>query len=661
MSSTKEIIEQIVSRLDVVDLISEYVVLRKAGATYTGLCPFHQEKTPSFRVNREKQIFKCFGCGAGGNAFEFYKKYHSLEFKDALREMANKTGVELDFKEYNKEDYNKKENLKKTILDIYEKTVEFYRWNFNKSEYGAEAQAYVKQRKIRSDMVEKFMIGYSQNNWESLYRYLLNKGFEQEVLKESGLFIERENDKGFYDRFRNRVMFPIQDENGKVIAFGARTLANEQAKYINSPESVIYTKGNHLYGLNFAKNKIKELDFTILAEGYLDVISCHEAGFENAVASLGTALTPDQSKKILRYSSSSKVVIAYDADAAGQRAAERGIEVLETVSKGTGIDIYILTIPSGKDPDEFIHTEGYDAFAQVVNDSKPILEFQIESALKKDTSTPEAKAKAVDECIKVLTKIDNDIYKTEMIKKIVSWNNSGLKIDIREEDIRKRLRLLTEGKEEYTRTTYYHKNNYKNNNFQNNKFNNNNSKFQNNNNGFKKNFYGNNYYQTKPFSDKAVVEFERNPSSLQAELGLIYFMMERYRALNYIKAKIENAVFQDPINEEIKNKIFEVGSIEKQLKWEDLLNHFIQFSDFQSRITEIWESYSNIDVADDKILKDYLKQIKMNFFKLQRDEIKFDIDIAIRSGNRELIKSLMEGYSEIQVKLKKMESEAHAV
>lgn len=649
MNSTKEVIEQIVSRLDIVDLISEYVVLKKAGATYTGLCPFHQEKTPSFRVNREKQIFKCFGCGAGGNSFEFYKKYHSLDFKDALREMANKTGVELDFKDYNKDEYNKKENLKKSIFEIYEKTLEFYRWNFNNPDYGLEAQAYVKQRKIHPNMVEKFMIGYSQNNWESLYRYLSNKGFEQEVLKESGLFIERENGKGFYDRFRNRVMFPIQDENGKVIAFGARTLANEPAKYINSPESIIYTKGNHLYGLNFAKNKIKELDFTILAEGYLDVISCHEAGFENSVASLGTALTPEQSKKILRYSSGKKVVIAYDSDNAGQRATEKGIEVLEDVSKGTGIEIYILSIPSGKDPDEFIHTEGYEAFANVVNDSKPILEFQIESALKKDISTPENKAKAIDECIKVLTKIDNDIYKTEMIKKIVNWTNSGLKIDIREEDIRRRLKLLSEGKEEYYRTNYYPKNNF-------NKFNPNN-KFQNNN-GFKKNYY-NNYQQTKPFSDKAIVEFEKNPSALQAEMGLIYFMMERYRALHYIKTKIENVVFQDSVNEELKNKIFEIGSIEKQLKWEELLNYFIQFSDFQSRITEIWESYSHIDISSDKILKDYIKHVRMNFFKLQRDEIKHDIDIAIRSGNRELIKSLMEAYSEIQVKLKKMESDVN--
>lgn len=649
----KEAVEQISSRIDIVDLISEHVVLRKAGSNFQGLCPFHQEKSPSFSVNQSKQIFKCFGCGAGGNAFEFYKKYHNLEFKDAVKELAQKVGIEIDSGNYNKEEYDKKEQLKKTIYEIYNTALEFYLWNLKHNEFGSEAQAYLKTRKLHPVMIERFMLGYSQNSWDSLYRFLQKKGFETEVIKESGLVIPK-SDGGYYDRFRNRVIFPIHNENDQVIAFGGRTLGNDNAKYINSPETPIYTKGNNLYALNIAKNKIKEFDYVILVEGYLDTISCHEAGFENTVASLGTALTPEQSKKILRYNSSKKVIIAYDSDKAGQKAAERGIEVLEEVSKGTGINLYILQVPSGKDPDDFVHTEGAEAFKKVVEKASPIIEFQIENALRGNISNFEEKAKAIDKCIQVLLKIQNEIYVSDLIKKIVGWNENGVKLDIREEDLRRRLKAFSfKNNKEYLKPNNNNFNpNYKSQNFKNNTNTANNKSF----NKFNKNSFN---AQPVAYSDPSVFEYDKQSKALLAERGLIYFLMERYKATNYIKEKLENVVFQHPMNESIKNKIFESSSVENPLKWNELLAFFSE-SEYQKVIVEIWEDFDSLDISSDRILKDFLKQVKISFYTIQRDELKIDLDMAMKSAEKEIVKSLMEAYLDLQKKLKKLESEVYA-
>lgn len=638
----KQLIEEISSRIDIVDLISEIVVLKKSGSGFLGLCPFHQEKSPSFNVNQQKQIFRCFGCGEGGNIFQFHMKYHNLDFKHALKELADRCGIEISHSDYKREETDKKEELKKNVLDIYKITTEFYKWNLQHKRFGEAAREYLIKRKTAETMIEKFMLGFAQESWDSLYLFLQKKGFSSQEIKDSGLVVEKESG-GFYDRFRNRIIFPIQNEKDEIIAFGGRTLdPNTPAKYINSPETNVYTKGQHLYALNFAKNKIREKGQVILVEGYLDVIACHESGFENTVASLGTALTTDQAKKLLRYNSEKKVIVAYDADSAGQKAAEKGTAVLEEVSKGTGINIYILKVPSGKDPDDFLHSEGAEQFEKLINNVKPLIEFQIEKALSKDLSSPEEKSLAVEQCIEILNKIDNDIYKSEMINKITNWQYQGIPLAIREQDLRRRLKMSNMSA---TQNSY---NQYPNNNFKDYKsF----KKFDKN-----KNEYD---YSKKLMSQRLLSEYEKESSYSQAEKGIIYFMMQRRKAMEYIEKRLEHIVFQDKSNEIIKNKIVELHNSQQLQEWQSLLNSFDE-PEYQRKIVEIWEGFEGTDIASDKILRDYLRQVKVNYLKLQRDELKAEIDSAMKSGQIEIAKSFMTAYTELQKDLKRIESEIYS-
>ncbi|MBC7475000.1 MAG: DNA primase [Candidatus Sericytochromatia bacterium] len=646
-------IDEIISRIDIVDLISENVVLKKSGSGYQGLCPFHQEKSPSFHVSQQKQIFRCFGCNVGGNIIEYYKNYHHLNFIDTLKELAQRCGVELQYNKEKSPENQKKEELKKTIYQAYKEATEFYQWNLiHNDSSGQIARNYLKQRKVPKGMIDKFLIGYSPNSWDGLYLFLQKKGFSPDEIKESGLVVEKEHG-GYYDRFRNRLMFPIQNEKDEVIAFGGRILDNDsnQAKYINSSESSIYIKGQHLYALNFAKNKIREKSEVILVEGYLDVISCHEFGFENTVASLGTALTPDQAKKLLRYNTSKKVIVAYDSDKAGKKAAEKGTLVLEEVSKGTGINLYILQVPSGKDPDDFLHGEHSDQFQQVIDSAKPIIEFQIEEALSSDFSNSENKTKIVERCVEVLLKIKDAIYRSEMITKIVNWQVNGQKINIREEDLRRTLKIsdFTTNRSEQKDTAS------------------NSIPYQQYNNKFQKKEYKPKYdknvvdfdYHKKRISQAILAKYEKEPGALQAEKGIIYYMVERVKALDYIKKRLENTEFQDPLNEKIKNIIFNLNETNNIKGWKELLREMPE-SDEQVRVVEIWEGFSNINVASDKILKDYLKQVKLNFLKLQRDEIRVGVDEAGSIDEKEIVEQLIVEYQLVQASIKKLESEIYS-
>lgn len=643
----KQLIDEIASRIDIVDLISENVVLKKAGSNFMGLCPFHQEKSPSFNVNQQKQIFRCFGCGEGGDIFKYYMRFHNLDFKGALKELADKCGVEIGYSSsYSKQEVDKKEELKKTVYEIYKVSTEFYRWNLAHKTFGVTAQEYLNKRQAKATMIEKFMLGYAQESWDSLFLYLQKKGFSQEEIKESGLVIEKDNG-GFYDRFRNRVIFPIHNEKDQIIAFGGRTLdPNTPAKYINSPESIIYTKGQHLYALNFAKDKIREKGEVILVEGYLDVITSHEYGFENTVASLGTALTPEQAKKLLRYNTEKKVIVAYDADNAGQRAAEKGTSVLEEVAKGTGINIYVLKVPSGKDPDEFLHSEGSVIFQKLIDNVKPLIEFKIEKALSTDLSTAEGKSNAVEGCIEILLKIDNEIYQSEMIKKIANWQYKGIKLNVREQDIRRRLRMNSIPAQQ-------NQNNY----------NSNNNRFRN----FKdfKKFDKNKPefdYSQKALIQKTLTEYEKGSSLSQAEKGIIYFMMERRKAIEYIEKRLEHIMFQDQLNEDIKNKVIELHNSEQLTDWQSLLHVYseAEYSDHQKKVIEIWEGFEKLDISSDKILRDFLRQAKVHHTKAQIEEIKADIDMAMKTGQLEIAKSLMAAYTEQQKELKRIESEIYS-
>ena len=404
---SEELIEEIKSNNDIVDVISQYVVLKRSGRNFFGLCPFHKEKSPSFSVSPDKQIFHCFGCGVGGNVIHFVSKIENLNFKDTLEMLANRANIALPVLTSNPQE-EKIANLKSKVYKINEETARFYHENLYKPT-SKPAQEYIKKRELNNKTLQSFLIGYS-GKYDELYQLLKSKGFTEEEILASSLVNKTENGK-FIDRFRGRLMFPIQDVQGRVIAFGGRVLDDSKPKYINSPENIVYSKGRHLFGLNVAKKgDTKKL---IIVEGYMDAISLYQRGITNAVASLGTALTEKQGWLLRK--SCEQVIIGYDADGAGQAATMRGLEILQNM----GCDMRILQIYGAKDPDEFVRKYGPERFLKCVDNSISLVEFKVKS-LKQDLNLDNVndKIKFLNQIAKILAKVDNSIEKEIYIDKI---------------------------------------------------------------------------------------------------------------------------------------------------------------------------------------------------------------------------------------------------
>lgn len=401
-----ELIEEIKNNNDIVDVISQYMVLKRSGRNYFGLCPFHNEKSPSFSVSPDKQIFHCFGCGVGGNVFHFVSKIEGTGFKESVEMLADRAGITLPVLE--SEGDNKLQELKSKVYEINKETAYFYHENLYKPS-AKLAQEYVKKRKLDNSTLKNFVIGYS-GKFDELYKFLKQKGFKDEEILASSLV--NKTDKGqFIDRFRNRLMFPIQDVRGRFIAFGGRVLDDSKPKYINSPENIVYSKGRHLFGLyNAKKGDTKKI---IMVEGYMDAISLHQRGITNAVASLGTALTEAQGRLLRR--TAEQVIIGYDADGAGQAATLRGLEILSNL----GCDIRILQIEGAKDPDEFVTKYGKERFLKYVDSSISLVEFKVKT-LKKELNIENTsdKIKFLNEIAKILTKVNNSMEQEVYIDKI---------------------------------------------------------------------------------------------------------------------------------------------------------------------------------------------------------------------------------------------------
>lgn len=404
MAISDELIQQIKDQNDIVDVISESVRLKKAGRNYIGLCPFHNEKSPSFSVSTQKQIYKCFGCGEAGNVITFIMKNKNFNFIEALEYLANRVNIEFIQTDEDKQNKNEKDLLYKLNIDA----AKFFFQNLKSNK---KANEYFLGRGITQNTINKFGLGYSLDSWRSLLNYLKNKGYKEKDIEVNGLIIKSEKGN-YYDRFRNRVMFPVFDYRGKVIGFGGRVLEDTKPKYLNSPEGPIFSKGIHLYGLNFAIKKDNESRTLIIVEGYMDCIALHQYGITNAVASLGTALTLQQAKLLKRYAD--KVIISYDADLAGQMATLRGLDILRKV----GLDVRVLTVPKGKDPDEFIRSNGVDAFQKLINEALPLIDYRLKKAKDgidfNQSSMLIKYAKRVTEILAELNPIEKDVY----VKKI---------------------------------------------------------------------------------------------------------------------------------------------------------------------------------------------------------------------------------------------------
>ncbi len=381
MYYSDDLIEEVRSGNDVVDVISSYVKLNRKGSSYFGLCPFHNEKSPSFSVSPGKQMYYCFGCGEGGNVISFIMKYENFSFQEAVKYLADRGGIKLPEIEYSAEE-KKKADLKSVLLDI-NKEAALYFYKQLKSEKGAKGYEYLKNRGLSDDTITKFGLGYSTNYKDDLYQYMKKRGYGDDVLKETGLFSYSE--RGVYDKFSNRVMFPIMDVNSRVIGFGGRVMGQGEPKYLNSPETMVFDKGRNLYGLNAARASRK--DNILMCEGYMDVIALHQAGFNNAVASLGTAFTPRQAALIKRYTDN--VYLTYDSDGAGVKAALRAIPIL----KDAGLSVKIINMKPHKDPDEFIKTLGAESYEERIKNARNSFLYEIDRMRDNvDIDNPEAKA-----------------------------------------------------------------------------------------------------------------------------------------------------------------------------------------------------------------------------------------------------------------------------
>ena len=404
---SEELIEEVRANNDIVDVISQYVILKKSGRNFFGLCPFHKEKSPSFSVSPDKQIFHCFGCGVGGNVIHFVSKIENLNFKDTLEFLANRANINLPVVTSNAED-EKRAKLKEKVYQINEETAKFYHENLYKKE-SKIAQEYIKKRKLDNKTLKAFTIGYSCQ-FDELYKHLKEKGFSEEEILVSSLVNKTDNGK-FIDRFRRRLMFPIQDVRGRVIAFGGRVLDDSKPKYINSPENIVYSKGRQLFGLNIAKKG--DTKKIIIVEGYMDAISLYKQGITNVVASLGTALTEAQGR-LLRQNCE-QVIIGYDADGAGQAATLRGLEILQNM----GCDMRILQIYGAKDPDEFVNKYGPERFLKCVDNAISLVEFKVK-ILKQGLEIESAndKIKFLKQIAKILSNVDSNIEKEVYIEKI---------------------------------------------------------------------------------------------------------------------------------------------------------------------------------------------------------------------------------------------------
>lgn len=413
MRISEDIIERIKQENDIVDIISESVKLKRSGRNYMGLCPFHNEKSPSFSVSQDKQIYKCFSCGEAGNVITYVMKQRNLEFMEALKVLAEKVNITLDLGSGESSEITKKREI------LFRANIETARIFFNNLMVNKAAKDYFLNRGIQESTIRKFGLGYGNDSWNNLIYQLRKKGLSNEIMLEAGLVIRNEKKGNIFDRFRNRVMFPIFDIKGRVIGFGGRVLDDSKPKYLNSPETLVFQKGTNLYGLNLAiKNKMEDRYF-IIVEGYMDCISLHQYGITNAVASLGTALTVNQARLLKRYAD--KVIISYDADVAGQTATMKGLEVL----RDAGFDVRVLIIPKGKDPDEFIRSNGKVAFLKLIESALPLINYRLKRAEEginfKDQESLIIYGDRVTNILTELNPVEKDVY----IKKISE--DTGLK------------------------------------------------------------------------------------------------------------------------------------------------------------------------------------------------------------------------------------------
>jgi DNA primase len=410
MAEAGSFADRVKQQADIVRVVGEYVRLKKSGQNFTGLCPFHSEKTPSFAVHPVKQIYHCFGCGAGGDVFKFVMEMDKITFPESVRAVAEKCGIAIPRAKERTPEERQQNQQRTSLVELHREAAGFFVQQLNATPEGRAAKAYLLDRGLDSDAMARFGIGFAPSGGEALLRAFQQK-YPEKALEVSGLFSRDQNGR-LFDRFRRRVMFPIANDSGKIVAFGGRALGDDLPKYLNSPETPIYTKSNLLYHLDRAKEALRQRDFAVLVEGYMDAIAVARAGISNVVASCGTSLTEPQVKLLNRFTR--RIIVNYDPDTAGQAATERSLTILLE----QGAEVRVLALPGGKDPDSFIRSEGAAAYTKLLNEAPPYVDYLISRARKMDLSTAEGKLRAVNFLMPYVQRIPDRILRSEWATRI---------------------------------------------------------------------------------------------------------------------------------------------------------------------------------------------------------------------------------------------------
>lgn len=581
-SFNDNITEEIKSRCNIVDVVGQVVSLKRAGSNYKGNCPFHNEKTPSFVVSENKQIFTCFGCGATGDVIEFVKKYYNLEFQEAIEKLAGECGIE-----YKRSSGGSRRN--EIYYEINREAAIFFHKAFTQQKN--PGLTYMLNRGITPETLKKFGIGYADDKWDSLYQYFKSKNTDVRILKELGLVSESKGK--IYDKFRNRVMFPIINTRGKIIGFGGRAIGDASPKYLNSPENPIFLKKNNLYGLNLSRTDISKEDCAILVEGYMDVISLYQSGIKNVSASLGTALTENQAKLLKRYTKN--IILSYDADNAGQKAALRGIDVLFK----EGCRPKVLHVTDGKDPDEFVKKRGRDAFKKLTEEALGFVDYKI--AVLKRKYNLESYEEKVDflkqaaEVLRSLSPVEAEIY----IKKIAG------EIGISENAIRLEVNGGSPAAEPEEK----------------------------------------NIQRRNEETEK--IEQEINSAVMLVEKNLLKLLITDYEYFKIIEQH------EEAFSSEYGKRIFSAAkALYEQEGQLDLLK--LQDSLSSEELFLLQDVMENVKLADkeEEVLRECLGKIEMKSLKAKEKQLLMQLSMADEEENQEIIRNLTEQLIELQKKMK---------
>ncbi|MCM8800578.1 MAG: DNA primase [Candidatus Omnitrophica bacterium] len=572
----QEILEEILNRIDIVELISGYIPLKRAGRNFKALCPFHHEKTPSFMVSPERQIYHCFGCGISGNAFKFLMQYERLEFIEAVKTLAKKAGVVLpEAKD------SQSTGMVMQIYHINELAANFYHHLLN-SEEAKAAKIYLLKRALKEETLRLFKLGYAPEGWEALMGYLRAKNISLSLLEKAGLIIPKEGG-GYYDRFRHRIIFPIFDIKTRVIGFGARVLDNSLPKYINSPETIIYNKGKNLYGLNLTKDSIRQDDYVVIVEGYLDCIIPYQEGLNNIVASLGTALTHDQVRLLKRYTHN--VILVYDADKAGQLATLRSLDIFIEEE----MNVRVVSLPEGFDPDLYVRRFGIEKFKEKLNRAESLFDYKLKVLKSRyDPLSIEGKTGISSEMLPTINKFKNAILKSEYIRRLAEELN--VEEDALWQEI-KRIKLRS-------------------------------------------------YPQVEPKIEKKPINI--NPT----ERLLMRLMLEENALIEYVRNNLEPADFQDDRVSRIVAIMFELIEQGKTIEPRYLIN-YLNEDEVSRIICESSFLPDVSSEKKQEILEDCIKRLKNQRLRLKRQFLHDQIKKAQDLHDEQTLKRLIQEFDQL--------------